>query len=601
MLSPQEWVLIVILVSTLLLLISGRIRPDLVAILVMLALAFTGLISAEEALSGFSRNAVVTLIGLFIITEGLENTGVVQWIATRIRQLGAGSELRLILLFMGAGAALSLVMNNIAAAAMLLPAALQVGRDSNVRPSKLLIPLAFGTMIGGMATYFTTANIVMSSLLIEQEQTGLGIMDFIPVGGVIIGLCLLYMVVIGRRLLPNRDSVGQNVTARSLSRNLYDTYLLADRLWEVRVMPGSELVNTALSHSRIGEELGITVIGIWRGHQAILAPEPIEVINANDYLLVLGRRDRVEKLSQRGLQIGREAQPGNGKRSFEVDLTEVLIPPRSTTIGKTLKDIRFRNKYGLTSVALWRAGRSIRTDVGITPLQEGDALLMVGPVARIRSLSQDRDFLVLQSSHVQQPPAPQKARWALTIMGIVVLAALFTSIPLPEIILAGAAAMVLTGCISMDEAYRAIEWRVIFLVAGMIPLSIAMAHTGLAERAAQPMLDVLFPFGPYALLVGTYMVTMLLAQFIGGQVTPLVVGAVAISAALQVGINPQAMAVTVAIASSTAFLSPTSHAVNILMMGPGGYRFSDYTKVGLGMTVATMIGLLIGLVVFWTI
>jgi di/tricarboxylate transporter len=186
-------------------------------------------------------------------------------------------------------------------------------------------------------------------------------------------------------------------------------------------------------------------------------------------------------------------------------------------------------------------------------------------------------------------------------MGIVVLAALFTSIPLPEIILAGAAAMVLTGCISMDEAYRAIEWRVIFLVAGMIPLSIAMAHTGLAERAAQPMLDVLFPFGPYALLVGTYMVTMLLAQFIGGQVTPLVVGAVAISAALQVGINPQAMAVTVAIASSTAFLSPTSHAVNILMMGPGGYRFSDYTKVGLGMTVATMIGLLIGLVVFWTI
>jgi di/tricarboxylate transporter len=599
MLSPQEWILVAILLSTLVLLISGRIRPDLVAILVMLALAFTGLISAEEALSGFSRNAVVTLIGLFIITEGLENTGVVQWIATRIRQVGAGSELRLILLFTGAGAALSLVMNNIAAAAMLLPAALQVGRDSNVRPSKLLIPLAFGTMIGGMATYFTTANIVMSSLLIEQQQTGLGMMDFVPVGTIIIGLCLLYMVVIGRRLLPNRDSVGQNVTARSLSRNLYDTYLLADRLWEVQVMPGSELVNTALSHSRIGEELGITVVGIWRGHQAILAPEPIEVINANDYLLVLGRRDRVEKLSQRGVQIGRDNHYTNGKRSFEVDLTEVLIPPRSTTIGKTLKDIRFRNKYGLTSVALWREGRSIRTDVGVTPLQEGDALLMVGPVPRIKSLAQDRDFLVLQSSHVQQPPSPQKARWALTIMGIVVLAALFTSIPLPEIMLAGAAAMVLTGCITMDEAYRAIEWRVIFLVAGMIPLSIAMAHTGLAERAAQPMLDVLFPFGPYALLVGTYILTMLLAQFIGGQVTPLVVGAVAISAALQVGINPQAMAVTVAIASSTAFLSPTSHAVNILMMGPGGYRFSDYTKIGIGMTVATMIGLLIGLGLFW--
>jgi len=391
MLTAPEVVLIAILVGTFALLLSGKTRPDVTAILVLLALAVTGLVTPQEALSGFSRGAVITIIGLFIITHALETTGVVQTLANHIRRVGRGSEVRLVLLFMAAGALLSLVMNNIAAAAVLLPAAVQVGRDSNVRLSKLLIPLSFGTMVGGMATYFTTANIIMSGVLHDQQLAGLDMMDFLPTGGLIVLLALAYMALIGRRLLPERNSVSATTTPRSLSRNLFETYSLDERLWDVHVPQGSRMVNTALSHSRIGAELGLTVLAIGRSGQTILTPEPITVINSGDTLLVLGRWDRVEKLNAWGLNVSHEK--GTSQREFAVDLTEVIIPPRSGMIGKTLRGIQFRSKFGLTSVALWREGRSYRTDVGSTPLAVGDALLMVGAAARMKALAQDSDWL----------------------------------------------------------------------------------------------------------------------------------------------------------------------------------------------------------------
>ena len=221
-LSPQELILIFITLAAVVLILSNRVRPDVIALLVLLALGFSGVVTAEQALSGFSRSAVITIIGLFIITRGLEDTGVVQWLADRLRALGKGSEARLVIMFMGAGALLSMIMSTIAAGAVLLPAAVQVARDSGVRPSKLLIPLAFGTLVGGMATYFTTANIIVSGILQDQGQTGLRMLDFLPTGGLIALAALIYMALIGRRLLPERDSVGQKASSRALSRNLYE-------------------------------------------------------------------------------------------------------------------------------------------------------------------------------------------------------------------------------------------------------------------------------------------------------------------------------------------------------------------------------------------
>ncbi len=424
----------------------------------------------------------------------------------------------------------------------------------------------------------------------------------VPVGVVVIVLVsLAYMALFGRRLLPERESLAGMVSPTGLSRALRETYQLDERLWEVRVPPGSRVVNTALSHSRIGEELGITVVAIWRNHHAILAPSPIEIINANDYLLVLGRDDRVRRLTEWGLSVGRENGAKSLQHDYSVDLTEVVIPPRSSAIGKTLKELRFRNKYGLTSVALWREGRSIRTDVGLEPLKVGDALLMVGPVRSIKTLAGERDFLVLQSSHVYQPPMPHKAKWALLITALVLLASIFEVVPIAEAMLAGAVAVVLTGCLNMDEAYRAVEWRVVFLIAGMLPVSIALTNTGLAAIIGDALVNRLEPFGSLALIAGLFILTVLITQVMAGQVSALIVGPIAVTAALQVGVPVQAMAVAVAIACSAAFLSPLGHPVNVLMMGPGGYTFGDFAKVGIGMTVIATVMILVGMILFWGI
>lgn len=594
--SIDELILISVILGALILIIRAHMRPDLVALLVLLVLGFTGVVTTAEALSGFSRSAVITIIGLFVITRALEETGVIQWAARRIHTLGRGSETRLILIFMLSGAALSLLMNNIAAGAMLLPAAVRVGTISKVRLSKILIPVSFGTLVGGMATYLTTANIILSNLLQDQGLNGLGMLDFIPTGGLIVLATVIYMLTLGRKLLPERDSLSQSMT----SANLFETYQLDQRMWEVEVQPGSRLSNCELRRSEIGEKLGLTVLGIWRGHRAIMPPQPDEIIQSNDYLLLLGREERVEQLEHWGVNFRHENYSANGRHNYDVDLTEIIIPPRSSIIGKTLTDLNFRKQYGLTAVALWRAGRSYRTDVGKFQLQVGDALLMVGPADRVLDLSRSRDFLAL-TTNVDAPSAPNKAGWALVITAIVLLIAIVDVLPLPQVMLAGAAAMVLAGCISMDDAYRAVEWRVVFLIAGMLPISIAMLNTGLAARVGQWMIDLTGNYGPLALIAGLFILTVAVCQIIGGQVTSLVVGPIAISAALQLGVSPQAVAVAVAIGCSTAFLTPIAHPVNVLMMGPAGYTFGDFFRVGIGMTVVTFITLLLGMMLIWGI
>ncbi|MFN8449685.1 MAG: SLC13 family permease [Anaerolineae bacterium] len=600
MLTPNELILIVVTLVALALIVSNRLRPDIISLLVLLTLALTGVVTPDQALSGFSRSAVVTIIGLFIITRGLEDTGVVQWVADRLREIGRGSEARLVVMFMTTGALLSLVMSTIAAAAVLLPAAVQVARDSNVRPSKLLIPLAFGTLVGGMATFFTTANIIVGSILQDQGQAGLQMLDFLPTGALIVIASLIYMALIGRRLLPARESVGLKVTSRSLSRSLYETYQLEERLWEFKVPSDSRLAGTSLKDSRIGETLGVTVLAIWRGHHAILSPTPDQTISVGDYLLVLGREERVKQLSEWGLTQGRENGAGP-THDYPVDLTEVVIPPRAAVIGRTLTDLNFRSKFGLTTVALWREGRSYRTDVGKFPLQVGDALLMVGAVSKIKQLANERDYMVMQSSHAARPPRPQKAPWALAIMTAVLTVAITGIVPIAEAALAGAVAMALTGCLSMDEAYRSVEWRAVFLIAGMLPLSVAMINTGLADRLSAGLVSALSPYGALVMIGGLWLVSMLVTQVMGAQVTALIIAPVAVSAALQVGISPQAMGVAIAIGCSTAFLTPIAHPVNVLMMGPGGYTPGDFPKVGIGMTVIVFVMLIVGMVLFWGI
>ena len=274
MLSPEEITVIGIILILFALIFATRLKTELIAVVVLLMVALSGLVAPTEVVSGFSSSVVITLIGLFIITHGLEITGVIDWIAGRLYQYGRGSEVKLITLFMAAGAMLSLIMNNVAAGAVLLPAAVRVARISNISVSKLLLPMSFGTLVGGMATYLTTANILMSELLLSEGMDGLGMLDFIPVGGLIVLAGLLYMLVFGRRLLPERASLTQTFN----QPDLHNTYQLADRMWQVRVLPGSRLAHQTVHGSAINAELGLTVAAVRRGQEIITIPKSQQMI-----------------------------------------------------------------------------------------------------------------------------------------------------------------------------------------------------------------------------------------------------------------------------------------------------------------------------------
>ena len=594
MLTPNETTVIGIILILFVLIFATRLKTELIAMLVLLMVGISGLVPANEVVSGFSSSVVITLIGLFIITNALEETGVIQWIARRLYDFGQGSEVKLITLFMAAGATLSLIMNNVAAGAVLLPAASRVARISGISVSKLLLPMSFGTLVGGMATYLTTANILMSELLLTEGLPGLGMLDFLPVGGMIVLAGLLYMLLVGRRLLPERHSLTDTFN----QPDLQDTYQLADRLWQVRVLPESRLAHKTVHSSAINAELGLTVAAVWRGPETIAIPKSNQMIYPEDELLIVGREERVQLLLAWGNEMIDGGRPA-AQQELPIEPIEIMIAPRSDAIGKTLSDVKLNREAGLLAMALWRDGQSFHTDVRKLPLQVGDAVLVVGQAADIQNMSHDPNYILPAGEYSSHPIQTKKAPLAILITAIVLALSILNIIPLPIAMLAGAAAMVVTGCLAMEQFYDAVQWRVIFLVAGMLPLSIAITDSGLANRVGALLVNGLADSGPLLLIAGMVLLTMLVVQIIGGQVTALLVGPIAINAALQMGVDPRAMAVAVAMGSSMAFLTPIAHPVNILMMGPGGYKFSDFPKVGLGMTIVTLLTMLLGLTVIW--
>jgi len=603
------WFVLFILFIPLALVWLGRWRVDLAALFMTVALGgaqFLGLgvlggaDSPEEtllAISGFSQPVVITLIGLFILTQSLTNNGVMIWLGQRLSAAGANSETRLVFLYALAAAALSLLMNNVAVGALLLPSAIQVSRRAHIRPSKLLIPISFGTALGGMATYFTTANIVMSNLLTiaEPPQEPLGILSFAGVGGLAAAAGILYLGFFGHRLLPNREPGPEQALARRGSDELESLYSLGDRLWEARVLPNSLYSGHTLKQTRIGERFGLAVIAIWHGRHAVFTPAATEPLQSGDVLLLVGREERIRQLSKLGFQIGREE---DGISSLGVTLLELILAPHSAYVGKTVKDLNFRRKYAFTVVAILRRGRSYRTDVGDMPLEAGDSLLMIGPPERVRDLRINPDVIILEPVSTHRIISRRRALQSVAIfLSSIVLSLL--GVPVYLSVLAAAVASILLGLLPIQEAYRSVEWQVIFFIAGMYAASLAMINTGLAVLVGNSTLELLAGPGALGLAAAAFLLTALLTQVMGSQATAFVVGPIAISGAIHLGVNPQAIAVAAALGCSASFLTPMAHPVNIVMISPGNYRFGDFARVGLGLLAVVFAALMIGLILFW--
>ena len=607
-------ILILILVIPIVLVFLDRLRMDLAAIIMAVALGVAQILgfgllgpantpsAAVKAISGFSLPVVFTLMALFIMTRVLDQTGVTRWIAFRLIRLGGNNETILIGAFTTTTAFLSLIMNNLAAAALVLPAAMEVSRQTGVKPSKLLIPVSFGSLLGGAATYFTSANIILSDLLqiANPPQQSLGILSFTPAGGLIAIAGILFLTFFGKYLLPDREPSAEQAFTRLTGSQMEDYFELGERLWEAQVRKDSGFANRSITECGFGNKWGVVVAAI-RHHQSeeFSLPFPRQILQVGDTLLLVGREEKILALQEMGLKF-QSVHNGSHLTIHGITVAEIVLGPHAHVQGKTLKEIDFRQKFGLTVVALRRLNRSYRTNVGEFELAFGDSLLVVGGNHQIRDLKKNHDFIVIEPNPVDLPVQKKEA-----IIGSAILISAITAsvlgAPVFLCMLAGAVLMLVFNLISMDDAYRAIEWQPIFLIAGMYSISLAMVQTGAADRLGQVLLTLVKPFGGLGLVAGANVFSSLLTQFLGGQVSALIAGPVTISAAISMGVNAQAVAVATAIGCSISFLTPMAHPVNVLIIGPGNYKFKDFFKIGWILSILSFIMLMIGMILFWGI
>ncbi len=610
--NPIPIVLVfVVLVVPLGFVVANRLRMDLAAMGMAAALGLLQLSGipvlgpanspndAIKAISGFSQPVVITLLSLFIITRGLDKSGVTRWIAHRVMKAGGQNESLLIALFAAVTAFLSLFMNNLAAGALVLPSALEVSRRTRIEPSKFLIPVAYGSLLGGAATYFTTANIIVSDLLpiANPPQPPLKILDFTPTGGLIAIAGILFFWALGKRILPQRESSADKPASRLTGSELENYYQIKERLWEGRVPPGSAFSHQSLEETGIGQKWGLSVAAVRHVKEKYTIPFPEIQILPDDRLILVGREEKIQALRETGLEI--EAMNTDGGLSqYGIALVELILAPHSEVEGHTLKEIDFRKRFGVTVIALRRLNRSYRTDVGNFSLALGDTFLAIGSESQVRALKKNSDFIVLEPDTSSQPLRRGPALLSMLII-LTAIAASIAGAPVYLCMLAGAIVSTLVGILTMEEAYQAVEWQAIFLVAGMYVVSLAMVQTGAANLLGQGMIDLVKSAGPLGMAAGAYLLTTLLTQVMGGQVTALVTGPITISAAISMGVNPQAVAVATAIGCSASFLTPMAHPVNILMIGPANYKFSDFFRAGWLLTIISFVMLLVGLKLFW--
>ena len=593
----------VILGVALVVFLTDRLPADLVALLVAVALGLTGVLTTEEAFSGFSRAAVIIIMAIFILAEALNRSGVTERVGRLLLTLGGNGELRLTVVVMAAGAFLSLFMNNIAAAAVLLPAASGAAKKAGISTSRILMPLAFGTILGGTATLLTTSNIILNSLLVDNAVDGFRITDFAWVGVPVVIAGTLYMAMVGRQWLKGESSLERTQAPnRDEQADLVKAYGLASNLFRAKVPKKSFLIDKTLAESTLREKFGVSVVAIERRDRRLLNLSPETHIKQGDILVFEGNEEDFKQRDVEPLMEHIATDEGWHKSDLEsrqIDVVEAMLAPRSRLIGETLRDSNFRERFGVTVLAIWRRDREITINLADETLQFGDALLLQGSRERLRAAAADPDLILMMPSEEKAVTAPGKRRAALFIF----IATLGLAVLLPNltgpIMLGGALVMMLTGVLTTEQAYSAIGWRSVFLVAGMLPMGIALTKTNAAGLIAEQVVWVAGGNGHLIMTASIVAATMLLVQTVNGAVVATIMGPVAINIAQQAGSDPRALVMAVAVAASMAFVTPLGHPVNVLVMGPGGYSFKDFVKVGLPLAGLLFVVSMAFLWLFW--
>jgi di/tricarboxylate transporter len=588
---------LLITISAAVLLISEKLRPDLVALMVMVTLGLTGLVPAEEAFSGFSGSPVITILGISIISASLYQTGTANRMGLIIQKIGGKNERRILFWVMIFSAALSLFMNNIAAVGVLLPAVMTLSRKTRIRPSKLMMPLAFGSILGGMATLLTTSNIIMSSSLVNAGYAPYGLLDFLPIGIPIIFAGVIYMVTVGKAYLDSRPSISMQENQIKDSLELFSIYKLDTNLFEIVILKDSPFVKKSIEDCNWRQTVGVNILAIKRNKELISEVGGDLVLQPGDHLFVHGEYD-VETFDFYRISIvPQETDPGYSA-NLTTGIAEVIIGPHSGFIGKTLGEIKFRDKFQLNVLAIWRGSDSIKSDLPDLPLQGGDALLIQGQAKLIRLIRNVPDLVLLD----EDPDAvinPQKQKIAIVITVISLFIAAWGYLPIALVVMTGAILLLLTGCLSMNDVFEKMEWKAIFLIAGMWPLSIAIRTSGLADIIVQQLFIFFDSTTPLIFAAVLIILTFIMTQAMSGQVSALVLAPIALSAAQIMDVDPRSMGMAVALGCSLAFPTPFGHPVNVMVMSPGGYTVRDYLSLGIPLTIIIFVVIIFGLRIFW--
>jgi di/tricarboxylate transporter len=760
-----------ILAAAVVMFVTGWLRMDVTALLVLTLLALSGILTPAQAFAGFSSPAVITIGGMFVISAALARTGVANLLGRQLLRIAGQRETPLVLAIMLTAGALSSVMSNIGVAAMLLPVVMDIARRTSLPPSRLLLPLVLAAHMGGLMTLIgTPPNILASEALVEQGLAPFRLLDFAGPGILILLTGIVFVGLIGVRMLPRRDPRSETDGSQT---DLMKAFNLQERIFTLRLPSRSPLAGKVLADSRLGSALGLHVMALLRDGHTSLAPSPETVLVAGDRLVVQGRPDLLLELRNRrhlqlederyagerlvsdeiglaeatvaadtelvgstllqlrfrqrygvivlallragvvrrthleeialeagdvlllqglrtrldelrgtkpfpGLQsittdeaverfqlddrfislkvtaqsllVGRslaetrigdaagltvvaiirdghtnllpapdqvfeaddtlliKAHPDDlavlrGLQRLEIDsdtapalamleservgLMEVMLAPRSTLVGKAPREIGFRDKYGLSVLAIWRGDRAYRSNLRDMALRFGDALLVFGPREKLRMMAREPDFLVL-SEAVQEPPLAAKAPAAVAILGAVLVPVLLGLVSIAVAVTVGAVAMVLSRCLKPEEAYRAVEWPAIILIAGMLPLGTALAQTGGVGLITEGVLGATGELGPRGIFAGLCIITALGVQMIPAAAVVVLMAPVALSTAASYGLSPHALLMGVAL-SAASLSSPVAHPANVLIMGPGGYRYIDYVRIGLPLTVMLLV------------
>lgn len=589
-----------LLAAAIVMFVINKPRMDAVGLIMIVAMPLTGVVTIAETTSGFADSSIIVLASLFVVGASLTNTGVTRQISDWIIRTAGGDEARVIVLMMLSTAALGILMGSTGVTALFVPIAQRIARSAGIPPGRIMMTISVAALVSGMlALVATPVNLVINTELERQGITPFGFFGITPFGVPLLALAIGYMLLV-RRMMPDRRSAEDIAAGGAPSlRTWIEQYGLADREYRVRVTGQSPLVGR-----RVGElglrEVGVNLLAIERTRRFVtdmIRPGARTEIEAGDILLVDSQREKTDaqSLAQEYVLELLPLNPGGAyftDRAQQIGMVEVMLPPESTLVGSTIRAAEVRTEYGLTVIGLRRGQKIFGREFRDETMRTGDTLLLIGfwrDIMRLAATSRDVIVLNRPEEFAEILPAAGKAPYAIASTAVMVGLMISGIVPTVHAALIGALLMGLFGCIDLTSAYRAINWQSIVLIAGMLPFSTALQRTGAVDLAAEAMLVTVGEASPRVVMAALFVITAALGLFISNTATAVLVLPLGLQLAKGLDASPYPFAMMVALAASSAFMTPVSSPVNMLVVAPGGYAFGDFVKFGVPFTVVALV------------